>query len=115
VSFKKAPGFSGSHQFGDRLPAFRYKIVRTEHAAAFFERETGGVELRLYPSTSFRTRIFDFSGHRILFSRRDLPAASAGTAMMVSAAKAASFGHPDEPPQGAINAKGAGNLTDLTE
>src|SRR6201993_93127 len=48
-----------------------------------------------------------------MFSRRDLLAASAvGAAMTVSAAKAASFGNPDEPPQGAINAKGPGNLTD---
>ena len=35
-----------------------------------------------------------------------------GAAMTVSAAKAGSFGNPDEPPQGAINAKGPGNLTD---
>jgi oxalate decarboxylase len=32
--------------------------------------------------------------------------------MTVSAARAGSFGNPDEPPQGAINAKGPGNLTD---
>jgi oxalate decarboxylase len=32
--------------------------------------------------------------------------------MTVSAAKAGTFGNPDEPPQGAINAKGPGNLTD---
>jgi oxalate decarboxylase len=32
--------------------------------------------------------------------------------MTVSAANAGSFGNPDEPPQGAINAKGPGNLTD---
>ena len=48
-----------------------------------------------------------------MFSRRKLLAASAvGAAMTISAAKAASFGNPDEPPQGAINAKGPGNLTD---
>jgi oxalate decarboxylase len=48
-----------------------------------------------------------------MFSRRELLAASAmGAAMTVSAAKAGSFGNPDEPPQGAINAKGPGNLTD---
>src|SRR6201995_2324175 len=48
-----------------------------------------------------------------MFSRRDLLAASAmGAAMTVSAANAGSFGKPDEPPQGAINAKGPGNLTD---
>jgi hypothetical protein len=47
-----------------------------------------------------------------MFSRRDLLVASAGAAMTVSAAKAATFGNPDEPPQGAINAKGPGNLSD---
>src|ERR1700742_1864524 len=48
-----------------------------------------------------------------MFSRRDVLAASAmGAAMTVSAAKAGDFGNPDEPPQGAINAKGPGNLTD---
>jgi len=48
-----------------------------------------------------------------MFSRRDLLAASAaGAAMTVSAATAGSFGNPDEPPQGAINARGPGNLTD---
>ena len=46
-----------------------------------------------------------------MFSRRDLLAASAGAALVVPAAKAASFGNPDEPPQGAINAKSPGNLT----
>src|SRR6201990_2794006 len=48
-----------------------------------------------------------------MYSRRGVLAASAmGAAMTVSAAKAGSFGNPDEPPQGAINAKGPGNLTD---
>jgi oxalate decarboxylase len=48
-----------------------------------------------------------------MFSRRKLLAASAvGAAMTVSAAKAGSFGNPDEPPQGAINTKGPGNLAD---
>ncbi|WP_375788652.1 cupin domain-containing protein [Bradyrhizobium sp. Pha-3] len=48
-----------------------------------------------------------------MISRRNLLAASAvGAAMTVSAAKAATFGNPDEPPQGAINAKGPGNLAD---
>jgi oxalate decarboxylase len=48
-----------------------------------------------------------------MFSRRELLAVSAmGAAMTVSAANAGSFGNPDEPPQGAINAKGPGNLTD---
>lgn len=48
-----------------------------------------------------------------MISRRNLLAASAmGAAMTVSAAKAGSFGNPDEPPQGAINGKGPGNLRD---
>lgn len=48
-----------------------------------------------------------------MFSRRELLAASAmGAAMTVSTAKARSFGNPDEPLQGAINAKGPGNLSD---
>ena len=48
-----------------------------------------------------------------MFSRRDLLAASAmGAAMTVSAANAGSFGNPDEPPEGAINAKNPASLTD---
>ena len=48
-----------------------------------------------------------------MFSRRDLLAMSAaGAAMAGSGAQAATFGNPDEPPQGAINAKSPGSLTD---
>src|SRR6202049_205661 len=48
-----------------------------------------------------------------MFSRRDMLAVSAaGAVMTASAARAASFGNPDLPPQGAINAKGPGNLAD---
>ncbi|WP_027578830.1 oxalate decarboxylase family bicupin [Bradyrhizobium sp. Ai1a-2] len=47
-----------------------------------------------------------------MFSRRDLLAASAVGAAMTASAHAASFGNPDEPPQGAINAKSPGSLTD---
>ena len=48
-----------------------------------------------------------------MFSRREMLAASAvGAALATSSAQAASFGNPDEPPQGAINAKGPGNLKD---
>ncbi|QOZ30016.1 oxalate decarboxylase family bicupin [Bradyrhizobium sp. CCBAU 51753] len=48
-----------------------------------------------------------------MISRRNLLAASAvGAAMTVSAAKANSFGNPDQPAEGAINAKGPGNLRD---
>jgi oxalate decarboxylase len=47
-----------------------------------------------------------------MFSRRDVLAVSAVGAMTATAARAASFGNPDLPPQGAINAKGPGNLTD---
>ncbi|WP_454625059.1 oxalate decarboxylase family bicupin [Bradyrhizobium cenepequi] len=47
-----------------------------------------------------------------MFSRRDLLAASAVGAAMTASAHAASFGNPDEPPQGAINAKTPGSLTD---
>src|SRR3982075_1966133 len=48
-----------------------------------------------------------------MFSRRDVLAVSAaGAVMTASAARAASFGNPDQPPQGAINAKGPGNLKD---
>src|SRR3978361_2578092 len=46
-----------------------------------------------------------------MFSRRDLLAVSAGGAAM-SAAHAASFGNPDLPPQGAINARTPGALRD---
>jgi oxalate decarboxylase len=48
-----------------------------------------------------------------MFSRRDLLAASAmGAAMTVSAASAGSYGNPDEPPEGAINAKNPASVTD---
>jgi oxalate decarboxylase len=48
-----------------------------------------------------------------MFSRRDVLAGSAAAAAMTaSAARGATFGNPDEPPQGAVNAKGPGNLTD---
>jgi oxalate decarboxylase len=46
-----------------------------------------------------------------MFSRRDLLAVSAGGAAM-SAAHAASFGNPDLPPQGAVNARTPGALRD---
>src|SRR5580704_6615633 len=48
-----------------------------------------------------------------MISRRDVLAASAvGAAMTVSAAKAGTFGNPDEPPQGAINAENPASVTD---
>src|ERR1700686_5511521 len=47
-----------------------------------------------------------------MFSRRDVLAVWAVGAMTATAARAASFGNPDLPPQGAINAKGPGNLKD---
>jgi oxalate decarboxylase len=48
-----------------------------------------------------------------MFSRRELLALSAaGAAMVSSGAKAATFGNPDEPAQGAVNAKTPGSLTD---
>ena len=48
-----------------------------------------------------------------MFSRRDVLAGSAAAAAMTaSAARGATFGNPDEPAQGAVNAKGPGNLAD---
>src|SRR6185369_4119341 len=48
-----------------------------------------------------------------MISRRMMLAATAaGAAMTATAARAASFGNPDEPPQGAINAKSPASLTD---
>ena len=48
-----------------------------------------------------------------MFSRRDLLAMSAaGAAMVGSSAQAATFGNPDEPPQGAVNAKSPSSLSD---
>lgn len=47
-----------------------------------------------------------------MFSRRDLLAASAVGAAMTASARAASFGNPDEPAQGAVNATAPGNLAD---
>src|ERR1700704_6677209 len=48
----------------------------------------------------------------MMFSRRDVLVVSAAGVVTASAAKAASLGNPDLPPQGAINAKGPGNLAD---
>ena len=48
-----------------------------------------------------------------MLSKRDvLATAAAGAAMISTAAAAASFGNPDEPPQGTINAKNPASLTD---
>src|SRR5689334_298129 len=46
-----------------------------------------------------------------MFSRRDVLTVASAAIGTASAAQAASFGNPDEPPQGAINAKGPNNLT----
>jgi len=47
-----------------------------------------------------------------MYSRRDVLAVSAVGALAATSARAASFGNPDLPPQGAINGKGPGNLAD---
>lgn len=48
-----------------------------------------------------------------MISRRNMLAATAvGTVMTAATAHAASFGNPDEPPQGAINAENPGSITD---
>ena len=48
-----------------------------------------------------------------MFSRREFFAASAaGAALTAKAATAQTFGNPDQPPQGAINARGPNNLAD---
>src|SRR5713101_3597906 len=60
----------------------------------------------MYPQS-----ILDRRGN--MFSRRDMLAVSAaGAVMTASAASAASFGNPELPPQGAVNAKAPGNLRD---
>ena len=56
---------------------------------------------------------FQCQGTTIMFSRRQLLAVSAvGAAMTTTDARAQTFGNPDLPPQGAINAKAPGNLSD---
>src|SRR6266480_4665997 len=48
-----------------------------------------------------------------MISRREMLAATAvGAAMTAATAHAATFGNPDEPPQGAINAKNPASITD---
>ena len=48
-----------------------------------------------------------------MISRREVLApTAAGAVMSAATARAASFGNPDEPPQGAINAKNPGSVTD---
>jgi hypothetical protein len=52
---------------------------------------------------------------KAMFSTRDLlGTAAAGVAMSTTAAAAGSFGNPDEPPQGAINAKNPAGLLRTT-
>jgi hypothetical protein len=56
---------------------------------------------------------FQCQGTTIMFSRRQLLAVSAvGAAMTTADTRAQTFGNPDLPPQGAINAKAPGNLSD---
>jgi oxalate decarboxylase len=47
-----------------------------------------------------------------MISRRDVLAATAAGALVTTTARAAEFGNPDEPPQGAINATNPASLTD---
>jgi oxalate decarboxylase len=47
-----------------------------------------------------------------MFSRRDILATAAAGAAMTTAAAAGTFGNPDEPPQGAINAKNPASAVD---
>jgi len=47
-----------------------------------------------------------------MFSRRDILATAAAGAAMTTAAAAGTFGNPDEPPQGAINAKNKASAVD---
>src|SRR5205807_8590659 len=49
---------------------------------------------------------------RSMFSRRDILATAAAGAAMTTAATAATFGNPDQPAQGAINAKNPASVTD---
>jgi oxalate decarboxylase len=52
-------------------------------------------------------------GDKAMFSRRDvIVTAAAGAAISATAARAGSFGNPDEPPQGAINGKNPASVTD---
>ena len=46
-----------------------------------------------------------------MFSRRDILATAAAGAAMTTAATAATFGNPDQPAQGAINAKNPAGVT----
>jgi len=55
----------------------------------------------------------DDEKEKAMISRRDvLATAVAGVAMSTTAAAAASVGNPNEPPQGAINAKNPASVTD---
>src|ERR1700704_3751258 len=64
-------------------------------------------------TTTFPARVLLMkqTGGMSMISRRDLiVATAAGAAMTATAANAASYGNPDEPPQGAINAKNPGSV-----
>jgi oxalate decarboxylase len=47
-----------------------------------------------------------------MMSRREIAAIAAGAVKTAATARAAIFGNPDEPPQGAINAKNPASITD---
>ena len=56
---------------------------------------------------------FFSTGAKAMLTRRDILAtAAAGTVMSAATARAASFGNPDEPAEGAVNAANSKALTD---
>src|ERR1700758_1605498 len=61
---------------------------------------------------SFTRPTFKSEESPMLSRRSVLATAAAGAAVSAPAAAAASFGNPDEPPQGAINAKNPASITD---
>src|SRR5215831_10707265 len=112
------PSFRNEAEFRNRTRSGAAGLlgqpVQSGKKSAVPGSRNGRQDLDLAAGAPSRWRAFDnFQERPKMFSRRDLLAMSAaGAAMVGSGAQAGTFGNPDEPPQGAINAKSPGSLTD---
>jgi len=76
------------------------------------DRIFGGLEPRRQRLSAGEVEKAETDKGAFRVSRRSVVAAAAGGMAVATAAHAASFGNPDDPPQGAINAKNPASLTD---
>lgn len=90
----------------ERLPIF-------DGAKTRLPSEAVEIEIRHYLLCDLAARGCDGTWVVEMISRREvLAATAAGAVMTATTARAASFGNPDEPPQGAINAANPASITD---